>query len=442
MLMHSHRAASQAGSPTYRFNLQAEVLKADRVVPVHRALELQREDQIQIPAAPGYKGAARLRRPHLEAAVELGHVALLQKYIRRLPCRDSRQPQLLRQPALPGAETALAAPSCLRRVSRNHLYPQFAQRSSHLRQSMRIHFPAHLRRQPEMAPPIAVQCAEHALALDHFLQSRHHRQRRFFFHQLGVIDLAAGIVENHDQVIPALVLEPTMPAAVDVQQHTRQRTPWSSLTMHPAFASPLYQSGSLQGQFHPGVAEFNLVLLAELLVKMTHVQIVIALPVQPQNLLYHRQRNPFGRRLSPPPVEQPVIAELFVTFPPAPHVPVADADDLCCLPPRDLLRHGPQDYFLYFHRPLHRGLRVRNHALHGLLPSPHEKRTSHVLSQPDISCANDSADFFTLTVGPAKFTVRVCGNSRIFVKLPSFVFRTANFPPKFDLRIFQGPDTI
>src|SRR5258708_17061272 len=64
---------------------------------------------------------------------------------------------LLRQPALPGAETALAAPPCLRRVSRNHLYPQFAQRSSHLRQAMRIHFPAHLRRQPEMAPPIAVQ---------------------------------------------------------------------------------------------------------------------------------------------------------------------------------------------------------------------------------------------------------------------------------------------
>src|SRR2546430_6283933 len=32
-------------------------------------------------------------------------------------------------------------------------------------------------------------------------------------------------------------------------------------------------------------------------------------------------------------------------------VPVADADDLRCLPPRDLLRHGPQNHFLYFHRP-------------------------------------------------------------------------------------------
>src|SRR6266566_834457 len=58
MLMHGYRAARQAGSPTHRFDLQAEVLKADRVVPVHRALELQREDEIQISAAPGYKRAA------------------------------------------------------------------------------------------------------------------------------------------------------------------------------------------------------------------------------------------------------------------------------------------------------------------------------------------------------------------------------------------------
>src|SRR5437899_8981030 len=39
----------------------------------------------------------------------------------------------------------------------------------------------------------------------------------------------------------------------------------------------------------------------------------------------------------------------------------------------------------------HRGLRVREHACHVLLPSPPEKRTDHVLSQPDISCANDTA---------------------------------------------------
>ncbi len=34
-------------------------------------------------------------------------------------------------------------------------------------------------------------------------------------------------------------------------------------------------------------------------------------------------------------------------------------------------------------------------ASHGLLPSPPEKRTYHVLSQPDISCANDGSHCFS-----------------------------------------------
>ncbi|MGA2200475.1 MAG: 2,3-bisphosphoglycerate-independent phosphoglycerate mutase, partial [Terriglobales bacterium] len=43
--------------------------------------------------------------------------------------------------------------------------------------------------------------------------------------------------------------------------------------------------------------------------------------------------------------------------------------------------------------PLHRGLRVRKHAFHALLQPPPAKRTLHLLSQPDISCANDSAGY-------------------------------------------------
>src|ERR1700680_3554950 len=44
----------------------------------------------------------------------------------------------------------------------------------------------------------------------------------------------------------------------------------------------------------------------------------------------------------------------------------------------------------YFHPPLHRGLRVELHAYHGRLLSPPAKRTSHVLSRPDISSATDN----------------------------------------------------
>src|ERR1700678_4377896 len=51
-----------------------------------------------------------------------------------------------------------------------------------------------------------------------------------------------------------------------------------------------------------------------------------------------------------------------------------------------------------FHRPLHRGLRVRVHAPHGLSSSPPAKRTYHLLSQPDISCATDTSRRSSLTI--------------------------------------------
>src|SRR5271169_2773301 len=162
--------------------------------------------------------------------------------------------------------------------------------------------------------------------------------------------------------------------------------------MHPALAPLGHHPRSLQQPFHPAVADRHLVLLLQLLVKVPHVQIEILLPIQPQHFLHHRQRYFLGRRFPTPPVKQSPEPELFIPFMPAPHLPVADPDDLGRLPPRDLLRHGPQNHFLHFHRPLHRGLRVRHHAFHGLLPSPPAKRTYHLLSQPDISCANDTSN--------------------------------------------------
>ena len=48
MLMHFHRAACQGRSPAYRFDLQAEVLKAHCVIPIHHALKLLAENQVQV----------------------------------------------------------------------------------------------------------------------------------------------------------------------------------------------------------------------------------------------------------------------------------------------------------------------------------------------------------------------------------------------------------
>jgi hypothetical protein len=43
MLMHGHREAGQRAAPAHRCDLQTQILKGHRVVPVHGTLELQRE---------------------------------------------------------------------------------------------------------------------------------------------------------------------------------------------------------------------------------------------------------------------------------------------------------------------------------------------------------------------------------------------------------------
>src|SRR5947199_4729458 len=88
MLVHHRLEARQGRSPAYPLNLQAEILKTHRVVAIHRALELQREDQVQIPPSARQKCASALCRCHLKSPVKLGPVVLPQKSIRGFQTRD------------------------------------------------------------------------------------------------------------------------------------------------------------------------------------------------------------------------------------------------------------------------------------------------------------------------------------------------------------------
>src|SRR5215468_12747914 len=88
---------------------------------------------------------------------------------------------------------------------------------------------------------------------------------------------------------------------------------------------------------------------------------------------HRRQRHATTRRLAPSPVQQPVVPLFHVALTPPPHMPVADAQYLRCLPPGDLLGHRLQHHVQYFHCPLHRGPRVRVHACHALPSSPPAK---------------------------------------------------------------------
>ncbi len=115
---------------------------------------------------------------------------------------------LLGQSPLPCAKAPLAASSGLRRVCRDELYAELSQGTAHLCECLSIDRLSRLWRQPEMAGTIRVQRTKHAFFLDDLTNTSHYRPGRLFIHQLGVIDLRGGVVEEHDQVLPPLVAEP------------------------------------------------------------------------------------------------------------------------------------------------------------------------------------------------------------------------------------------
>ena len=81
MLVHDNRAAGQCAAPAHLVDLQGEALEADGVVATYSALELQREDQVQVAARASSEGCAALRRRHLEAAITCADVMLAQEAI-------------------------------------------------------------------------------------------------------------------------------------------------------------------------------------------------------------------------------------------------------------------------------------------------------------------------------------------------------------------------
>src|SRR6516165_5886422 len=137
-----------------------------------------------------------------------------------------------------------------------------------------------------------------------------------------------------------MILKPSVRAAVQMEQHPRQRPTGTPTSMHSSFAALPYQPGGLQGLLHPGVTQPHVMLFTQLLVKMPHVEIRVLLLIQPQDLFHGCQRYPLRAGLPLAMVEQPVIAELFVALFPASHLTITDADDLGCLLPGDLLGQG------------------------------------------------------------------------------------------------------
>src|SRR5438093_1082601 len=173
-----------------------------------------------------------------------------------------------------------------------------------------------------------------------------------------------------------------MSATVDVQQHPDHRPPFPPPPMHPALPLLGHQPGPLQRQLHPTVAEQEAVLLPKLFVKMPHTEIKILLPVQGQHALHYRKRYPPRRRLPGAPVVETVVTIGPVPVIQPPQLPRTQPQYLGGLKPMNLLADGPQNHFLYFHRPLHGDPGV-NHPGNlpecGLHPAASQKRTFHML---------------------------------------------------------------
>src|SRR5207249_9576470 len=173
-----------------------------------------------------------------------------------------------------------------------------------------------------------------------------------------------------------------MSAAVDVQQHPDHRPPFPPPPMHPALPLLGHQPGPLQRQLHPTVAEQEAVLLPKLFVKMPHTEIKILLPVQGQHALHYRKRYPPRRRLPGAPVVETVVTIGPVPVIQPPQLPRTQPQYLGGLKPMNLLADGPQNHFLYFHRPLHGDPGV-NHPGNlpecDLHPAASQKRTFHML---------------------------------------------------------------
>src|SRR5258705_12393820 len=121
-------------------------------------------------------------------------------------------------------------------------------------------------------------------------------------------------------------------------------------------------------------------------------------------------------------------------------MPVAKPENLGRLPPRDLLRHRPQNHFLYLHRPLHCGLPVRKHASYVLLP--------HRLQSGHITCSLDRTFDVLTTANLIGVDVLLAtrqneyfrGGATVATRMPSMKTPAAHVPKPLPVLPNMAPD--
>ena len=109
-----------------------------------------------------------------------------------------------------------------------------------------------------------------------------------------MLALTRNVVQDYDQVVSAFVAKPLMLAPVNVQQHAWQRSPLAPPLVFATLAAARHQARSLQRFLHPGEAQLDAVLFAQLLVKASDVQVEVSL------CLYSLEKSFWSSSLSLP----------------------------------------------------------------------------------------------------------------------------------------------
>ncbi len=142
-----------------------------------------------------------------------------------------------------------------------------------------------------------------------------------------------------------------MSAPVHMQKHPPHRPPLSLQSMNPPTIPLRQQPSRLQRTFDPGIAQLNPILLPKLLVKMPPVPSLVALPIEPKNLLHRLHRHPPRTWPPLPPIKKPVVSPNPIPSSPPPKGARTPSQNLRRIQPTDPLRHRPHNHLLNFHDP-------------------------------------------------------------------------------------------
>src|SRR2546427_8775465 len=137
------------------------------------------------------------------------------------------------------------------------------------------------------------------------------------------------------------------------------------------------------------VGERDAVIAADEVVEVPHVEAAVGVAIQAEHALDRGHRRLAGRGQLAAIIEADHLIGL-VAGAPAAQAPGSDDENIGRLQPAEGTTQGAQDDFLSLHRPLHGGGEPEHRHLLGyrcLYGTPPEKRTLHLLSGADRSCA-------------------------------------------------------